>query len=101
MLRRSSHDAHGREIDRDDLEALAERHGLVPQRSVIAKACQLLIAADTSTRYGTSDAAKKFGIPIAALEDFIAALHTGQPLDVVRFDQTGVALVVVECGLLK
>ncbi|MFJ1461694.1 exonuclease domain-containing protein [Nocardia sp. N2S4-5] len=91
-------DSQGNEIDRDDLHVRAERHGLVPKRSVTAKGCQLLVAADVSTRSGKSDNAKKFGIPIAALDDFLRVLPAGGSLDVVKFKKSGVALVCAQCG---
>lgn len=94
----SATDASGAEIDREALEALAERHGLVPKRSVTAKACGLLVVADVATRSGKGDAARKFGGPVAAVEDFLTAVETGRPLKVTRFEKAGVALVCVQCG---
>jgi DNA polymerase III subunit epsilon len=67
-------------------------------RLVTAKACSLLVAADTTTRSKKGDAATKFGIPVASVEDFLIAVQTGTPLQIVRFDKAGVALVCVQCG---
>jgi hypothetical protein len=65
---------------------------------VTAKACSLLVAADITTRSKKGDAATKFGIPVASVEDFLIAVQTGTPLQIVRFDKAGVALVCVQCG---
>jgi DNA polymerase III epsilon subunit-like protein len=94
----SATDESGAEIDRADLESLATQNGLVPKPSVTAKDCSLLVAADTSTRSGKAEQARRFGIPVAALGDFLAAVRNGQALSVIRLEATGVALVCISCG---
>ena len=91
-------DAVGRDLDRDYLEQLATQHGLTPTRSVTAKACDLLVAADPSTQSGKAAKARKFGTPIASVVSFLRSLTTGEPLPVTRLASAGVALVCVDCG---
>lgn len=91
-------DAAGEEIQRGDLERLATQHGLTTTRSVTAKGCDLLVAADSSTQSGKAEKARKFGIPIASLDTFLRSLETGQPLEVTRLASAGVPLVCVDCG---
>lgn len=94
----SAIDSSGHEIDRAELEALAQRSGLVTRNSVTAKGCGLLVAADTSTRSGKAGQARKFGVPIASVSDFLQSVHSAQPLPIIRLEHTGVALVCVSCG---
>jgi DNA polymerase-3 subunit epsilon len=91
-------DADGRDLDRDYLEQLAAQHGLTPTRSVTAKACDLLVAADPSTQSGKAAKARKFGTPIASVDAFLHSVTTGEPLTVTRFASDGFALVCVDCG---
>lgn len=93
----SATDPDGREIERDELEAIATARGLVPKRSV-TKGCGLLVAADPTTQSGKADKARKFGVPIGSLDSFLRSLETGQPLDVTRLASAGVPLVCVDCG---
>jgi hypothetical protein len=94
----SATDRAGNEIDRIELELLAVRHGLVAKDSVTAKGCDLLVAADTATRSGKADQARRFGVPVASVADFLHSVGTSQPLPVLRLEHTGVALVCVSCG---
>lgn len=94
----SATDHSGSEIDRFELESLALRSGLLTKPSVTAKGCDLLVAADTSTRSGKVSQARRFGVPIASVSDFIESVGTAQPLPVIRLEHTGVALVCVSCG---
>jgi DNA polymerase-3 subunit epsilon len=91
-------DADGRDLDRSYLEQLASARGLAPTRSVTAKACDLLVAADPSTQSGKAAKARKFGTPIASVDAFLNSLTTGEPLRVTRLASAGVALVCVDCG---
>jgi DNA polymerase-3 subunit epsilon len=91
-------DANGRDLDRSYLEQLATQHGLVPTRSVTAKACDLLVAADPSTQSGKAAKARKFGTPITSVDAFLDSLTTGEPLRVTRLASAGVALVCMDCG---
>ena len=94
----SAIDADGNEIDRAALEALAKRNGLATKDSVTAKGCGVLVAADTSTRSGKAGQARRFGVPIASVSDFLHSIDTERPLPVIRLEHTGVALVCVSCG---
>lgn len=94
----SATDSSGNEIDRGDLELLAARNGLVARDSVTAKGCDLLVAADTSTSSGKADQARRFGIPIASVDDFLKSVGTSYPLPVLRLEHIGVALVCANCG---
>lgn len=94
----SAADSSGKEIDRADLEALAARNGLVVKDSVTAKGCGLLVAADTSTRSGKAEQARRCGIPVASLNDFLQSIGTSAALPVIKLEHTGVALVCVSCG---
>jgi DNA polymerase-3 subunit epsilon len=94
----SAIDRLGNEIERTELESLALRSGLVVKDSVTAKGCGLLVAADTSTSSGKADQARRFGIPVASVEDFLNSVSTAQPLPAIRLEATGVPLVCVSCG---
>jgi hypothetical protein len=78
--------------------SLAVRNGLVAKDSVSAKGCGLLVAADTSTRSGKADQARRFGIPLASLNDVLLSVDTAQPMRAIRLEHTGIALVCVSCG---
>jgi hypothetical protein len=60
----SATDHFGNEIDRGEVEAFALRSGLVAKDSVTAHGCELLVAADTATKSGKADQARRFGIPL-------------------------------------
>jgi DNA polymerase III subunit epsilon len=94
----SAIDRLGNEIERTELESLALRSGLVVKDSVTAKGCRLLVAADTSTSSGKANQARRFGIPVASVEDFLNSVGTAQPLPADRLEATGVPLVCVSCG---
>lgn len=94
----SAIDGSGNEIERSDLELVTVRHGLVTTDSVTSKGCDLVVAADTSTRSRKADQARRFGIPIASIDDFLQTVGTSHPLPVCRLEHIGVALVCVNCG---
>ncbi len=91
-------DAAGQPLSRDELHAIATAHGLTPVDSVTAKGCQLLVAADPATLSGKAKAAHKFGIPIAALDDFLTADSAHRQLPVTVLRRHGVASVCEQCG---
>ena len=72
--------------------------GLVAKDSVTAKGCGLLVAADTATRSGKVGHARRFGVPVATLDDFLQSIRSSEPLPVITLEHTGVALVCVSCG---
>ncbi|MFI8773990.1 exonuclease domain-containing protein [Gordonia sp. NPDC062954] len=90
--------ADGTEVTREELHAIAARHGLRPVDSVTAKGCQLLVAVDAATLSGKAKSAHKFRIPIATVDDFLAATSAGRPLPVGVLDHHGVACVCERCG---
>lgn len=61
----------GRKIDRSELEALAEAHGLNPVSSVTKKKCDSLVAGDPSSASGKAGNARKWGKPIFSVEEFL------------------------------
>jgi len=69
----------GSELTRAQLEALAERIGLVPINSVTSKGCDLLVATDPLSQSGKAAKARKFGIPITSVADFVAAIEEQSP----------------------
>jgi hypothetical protein len=98
VLHRLRHRSLGNEIERAELESIAQRSGLVVKDSVTAKGCGLLVAADTSTSSGKADQARRFGIPVASVDDFLKSVGSAQPLPIIWLEPTGVALVCVSCG---
>jgi DNA polymerase-3 subunit epsilon len=92
-------DELGNPVDRAAvLEPQARDRGLVPKDSC-TKSCGLLIAADTASQSAKITAAHRFGIPVAALNDYLRALTLGEPLPVTRMMASpGVAQVCTECG---
>lgn len=91
-------DGGGRELPRSELEVMARTRGLVPTKSVTKKACDLLVAADPSSRSGKAGKARQFGVPVAAVADFLATAGPGSTLPVSRLSSAGIALVCVDCG---
>lgn len=91
-------DELGNPIDRATvLEPDARLYGLIPKDS-FTKVCGLVIAADTASQSSKIKAARRYGIPVAALADYRHALTTGQPLPVTRLATTGIAQVCGKCG---
>jgi DNA polymerase III subunit epsilon len=68
----------GHELPRDLLIAHARRLGLDPVNSVTKSRCQLLVAADTASRSGKADKARRFEIPIVGARDFVRATSGGR-----------------------
>lgn len=94
----SAVDHTGAGIDRNDLETLATRHGLVPKPSVTKKGCGLVVAADAATQSSKADKARQWGIQIVSVDDFLSALRTNGQLSVTRREVNALALVCVQCG---
>ena len=94
----SALDGHGRELPRAELEVLARALGLTPTKTVTAKACDLLVASDPSSRSGKAGKARQYGVPIASVADFLATTGPGATISVSRLACAGTALVCVECG---
>ncbi|MEW4530911.1 exonuclease domain-containing protein [Maioricimonas sp. JC845] len=67
-------DECGNPLRRGDLEAMAAQAGLQPVGSVTKRGCDLLVAADPESRSGKAATARKFGIPIMSVGDFLQEL---------------------------
>ena len=61
----------GRKMPRHVLEGRAACAGLQPVRSVSRKGCDLLVAADPSTRSNKARCARRYGVPLMAVTDFL------------------------------
>ena len=61
----------GRLITRHVLERHAACAGLQPVRSVTKRACDLLVAADPSSQSGKARTARRYGVPVIAVVDFL------------------------------
>ena len=63
----------GTPIPRDYLEKTAAQAGMQPVGSVTRKNCDLLVAADSSSRSGKTRKARDYGIPVMTVEEFLIA----------------------------
>ena len=68
----------GTNISRDYLEKHAALAGMQPVASVTKKNCDLLVAADTSSRSGKACKARDYGIPVMAVAEFLAEIDRDQ-----------------------
>ena len=68
---------NGERWERDRLTALAAQAGFETVPTVTKKACDLLVAADVSSVSGKAKTARRFGIPIMSVSDFVAAYRPG------------------------
>lgn len=91
-------DARGRKIERSHLEDLARSRGYVPTDNATKTGCDLLVAADPSSQSGKAAKARKFGIPIVSLEDFLAAREAGSAMSATHLASAGTALICIRCG---
>ena len=67
----SALDDRGELLSREDLEALAARHGLAPVGSVTRSRCDVLVVAEPGTQSTKARAALKWGKPILSVADFL------------------------------
>ena len=91
-------DARGRSIERSHLEDIARSRGYVPTDNATKSGCDLLVASDPASQSGKAAKARKFGIPIVSLEDFLGARETGSAMAATQLASAGTALVCVRCG---
>lgn len=63
----------GSELPRKKLKHIATGLGLQPTGSVTKSGCDLLVAADTASRSGKAGKARKYGIPLVDVHDFLKA----------------------------
>ncbi|MGO1550003.1 MAG: hypothetical protein ACTHWO_09345, partial [Nesterenkonia sp.] len=54
----------GREWDREDMHALAERHGLAPVKNVTKTKCDVLVVAELGTQSRKAQNAHQWGKPV-------------------------------------
>ncbi len=66
----------GKRWNRSAMEASAKHAGLTPVKNVTKKACDLLVAADTSSASGKARKARCYGIPILSACDFLTRYET-------------------------
>ena len=67
----------GKPMPRSSLEETAALIGLQPVRGVTKKGCDLLVAADPSSRSGKARKARDYGIPVIGVADFLNEVHKG------------------------
>ena len=61
-------------VARDFLEMSAAQAGMQPVGSVTKKNCDVLVAADSSSQSGKARKARKYGIPVLSVEEFLSAV---------------------------
>ena len=66
----------GTSFPRHDLEAYTAQVGMQPVASVTKKGCDLLVAADSSSRSGKARKAHSYGIPVMGAADFLGVLFS-------------------------
>lgn len=91
-------DARGRKVERSHLEDLARSRGYIPTDSATKSGCDLLVAADPASQSGKAGKARKFGIPIVSVADFLAAREQGSTMAATSLASVGTALVCARCG---
>lgn len=67
----SAVDSTGNPLSREALEMTAATHGCQPVSSVTKKGCDLLVAADPSSQSLKAAQAKRYGIPIVSVADYL------------------------------
>lgn len=63
----------GSKLDRGTLEFMADEMGLVPVSDVSKRGCDLVVAADPASQSGKAKKARRWGIPVVAVSDFVQA----------------------------
>jgi DNA polymerase-3 subunit epsilon len=66
-----AHDANGNPLTKEELSELAIQKGLVPVVSVTKKTCDLLVSANKSSMSGKTKLARKYGINVISVEEFL------------------------------
>ena len=67
-------DKNGDEIFRDTLISYAMKAGYVSVDDVTKKECDLVVAEDKSSMSGKAKKARKFGIPVISVQEFLDTL---------------------------
>lgn len=64
----------GREITKEQLAQISAAAGLQPVGSVSKSGCDLLVASDPTTSSGKAGNARKWGIPVMGIDEFLSAI---------------------------
>ncbi|HET6732582.1 AAA family ATPase [Mycobacterium sp.] len=70
----TAQDAAGRIVERDEMERLAQKAGLVPVKSVTKTRCEVLVTAEAGTQSGKARKAQEYGKPVFSADEFFAWL---------------------------
>ncbi len=62
-------------IERQRLQEVAAHAGMQPVNGVTKKACDLLVAADSSSQSGKARKARQYGIPVMSVDEFLKQLN--------------------------
>lgn len=68
----TAEDGAGRIVERDDMQDLAARAGLVPVASVSKTRCEVLITAEVGSQSGKARKAREWGKPVFSAAEFLA-----------------------------
>lgn len=71
-------DAAGRRVDRDHLRAVAMNHWLIPVDTV-TKRTSVLVAADPGSLSGKARRARRYGVPVVSVDEFLSRLRVTPP----------------------
>lgn len=66
----------GRTLERDEMDAIASAHGLVPAKTVTKTKCDVLFVAEVGTQSGKARKAVEFGKPVFSVDEFFTWLET-------------------------
>jgi ATP-dependent DNA helicase PIF1 len=70
----TAEDAHGRIVEREEMQAMAATAGLVPVASVTKTRCEVLVTAEVGTQSGKARKAREYGKPVFSAAEFFAWL---------------------------
>lgn len=68
----TAEDEAGRIVERDDMQDLAVRAGLVPVATVSKTRCEVLITAEVGSQSGKARKAREWGKPVFSAAEFLA-----------------------------
>ncbi len=92
-------DGNGQPIERSELERLAAAHDLIVSRSVTKRGRTLLVAADPASRSTKVRTARRHGLPVTSIADFLSAIAGDGRIEVQVIDTSAhVGVVCQECG---
>jgi DNA polymerase-3 subunit epsilon len=67
-------DRNGEALERAELERMAAAQGMQPVSNVTRKSCDLLVAADPESNSGKTQLARKYGVPVISVDEFLRAI---------------------------